>query len=72
MSFDSEEDKAIERSMLREELRFIIREFDIPAMRKPLNKANLRWMRRNLQIRNGDHSDFPRAKQLIKKLLRLS
>ena len=44
MSWDDE----IERSMLREELRFIIREFDIPAMRRPLNKANLRWMGRNL------------------------
>jgi len=65
-------DDAIERSMLREELRFIIREFDIPAMRRPLNKANLRWMGRNLQIKNGDHRDFDRAKQLIKKLLRLS
>jgi len=65
-------DDAIEWSMLREELRFIIREFDIPAMRRPLNKANLRWMGRNLQIKNGDHRDFDRAKQLIKKLLRLS
>lgn len=70
MSFDSEEDKAIERSMIREELRFIIDDFDIPAMRRPLNKANLRWMGRNLQIKNGDHKDFARAKKLIKEILK--
>ena len=66
MSLDDE----IERSMLREELRFIIREFDIPAMRRPLNKANLRWMGRNLQIKNSDREEFDRAKKLIKEILR--
>jgi len=71
MSFDSEEDKAIERSMIREELRFIIDDFDIPAMRRPLVGANVRWMARNLQVRNSGHSDFARAMQLIKKLLKI-
>ena len=63
-------DDAIERSMLREELRELLRDFDIPAMRRPLNKANLRWMGRNLQIKNGDHKDFDRAKKLIKEILK--
>ena len=63
-------DNGIERSMLREELRELLRDFDIPAMRRPLNKANLRWMGRNLQIKNGDHRDFDKAKKLIKEILR--
>lgn len=63
-------DDAIERSMLREELRELLRDFDIPAMRRPLNKANLRWMGRNLQIKNVNHKDFDRAKKLIKEILK--
>ena len=63
-------DDAIERSMLREELRELLRDFDIPAMRRPLNKANLRWMGRNLQIKNSDHRDFDKAKKLIKEILK--
>lgn len=63
-------DDEIERSMLREELRELLRDFDIPAMRRPLNKANLRWMGRNLQIKNSDHRDFDRAKKLIKEILK--
>ena len=63
-------DDEIERSMLREELRELLRDFDIPAMRRPLNKANLRWMGRNLQIKNGGHGDFDKAKKLIKEILK--
>ena len=63
-------DDAIERSMLREELRELLWDFDIPAMRRPLNKANLRWMDRRLQIKNVNHKDFDRAKKLIKEILK--
>jgi hypothetical protein len=41
----------------------ILKEMDVPEARKNLNKlANLRWLQRNLLIRNGNH---PRAVQVV-------
>jgi len=41
----------------------ILNEMDVPDMRKDLNKiGNLRWLQRNLLIRNGNH---PRAVQVV-------
>ena len=41
----------------------ILEEMDVPDERKNLNKlANLRWLQRNLLIRNGNH---PRAVEVV-------
>ena len=41
----------------------ILEEMDVPDERKNLNElANLRWLQRNLLIRNGNH---PRAVQVV-------
>ena len=41
----------------------ILEEMDVPEARKDLNKlANLRWLQRNLLIRNGNH---PRAVEVV-------
>ena len=41
----------------------ILKEMDVPEARKDLNKlSNLRWLQRNLLIRNGNH---PRAVEVV-------
>ena len=41
----------------------ILEEMDVPDKRKNLNElANLRWLQRNLLIRNGNH---PRAVEVV-------
>jgi hypothetical protein len=41
----------------------ILKEMDLPETRKNLNElANLRWLQRNLLIRNGNH---PKAVQVV-------
>ena len=41
----------------------ILNEMDVPETRKNLNElANLRWLQRNLLIRNGNH---PRAVEVV-------
>lgn len=56
--------KAIEKN-----LREILDKMDVPAMRKELNPHNLRWLARNLGIRNNRHEEFPSAVHFIQTLL---
>jgi hypothetical protein len=56
--------KAIEKN-----LREILDKMDVPAMRKELTVHNLRWLQRNLFIRNRDNGEFPSAVHFIATLL---
>ena len=56
--------KAIEKN-----LGDILDKMDVPAMRKELTIPNLRWLQRNLFIRNKDKPEFPSAVHLIATLL---
>lgn len=56
--------KAIEKN-----LREILDKMDVPAMRKELTVPNLRWLQRNLFIRNKDKDEFPSAIHFIATLL---
>lgn len=51
-------------------LQTLLQQFDIPSNRREMTPANLRWLGRNLQIRNGDNPMFETARSLIKWLLR--
>lgn len=51
---------------MREELHELLDRMDVPEQRKD----DLRWLVRNLAVRNGKHPDFPEAQQLIRQLLR--
>jgi hypothetical protein len=56
--------------MTNEELKDILNEMDIPEFRLDISKkANVRWLTRNLAVRNISHSGF---KNTIKKLKELS
>ena len=53
------------------EVLVIIEDMDIPEMRKDLNKlGNLRWLQRNLLIRNGNHPRATEAVEMIAKMAR--
>ena len=53
------------------EVLVIIEDMDIPEMRKNLNKlGNLRWLQRNLMIRNGNHLRATEAVEMIAKMAR--
>jgi len=53
------------------EVLVIIEDMDIPVMRKDLNKlGNLRWLQRNLLIRNGKHPRATEAVEMITKMAR--
>lgn len=51
------------------ELSDILNEMDVPVERKDLNEHNLRWLQRNLGIRNVEHKSFYRAGAIITLLL---
>ena len=47
-------------------------EMDIPLLRTKLTKSNLRWLLRNVRIRNSDHPNLDEAIDLLKDLVRAS
>jgi hypothetical protein len=53
------------------ELREILDEMDIPEFRKYIHRfANLRWLSRNMGIRNQNHPKGLQAIRIVKKLMR--
>jgi len=53
------------------EVLVIIEDMDIPETRKDLNKlGNLRWLQRNLMIRNRNHPRATEAVEMIAKMAR--
>ena len=53
------------------ELAGILEEMDIPEFRKHLNRfGNLRWLSRNMLIRNTNHPKGLQAIIIVKKLMR--
>ena len=48
----------------------MLNEMDVPEARKNLNElANLRWLQRNLLIRNGNH---PRAVEVVETIAKMA
>ena len=48
----------------------ILNEMDVPETRKDLNKlSNLRWLQRNLLIRNGNH---PKAVEVVETIAKMA
>ena len=53
------------------ELAGILEEMDIPEFRKNINMFNnLRWLSRNMLIRNDNHPKGLQAIRIVKKLMR--
>jgi len=54
---------------MRSELAKILDTMDIPALRKELTESNLRWLNRNILVRNSQHPDVEKALVIIRQLL---
>jgi hypothetical protein len=53
------------------ELAGILEEMDIPEFRKHIHRfTNLRWLSRNMLIRNTNHPKGLQAIRIVKKLMR--
>ncbi len=50
-------------------LSVLLNDMDIPEIRRELTTNNLRWLLRNLGIRNSNHLHFKEVMELIKKFL---
>ncbi len=54
--------------MSKEELINVLNEMDLPAMRRELSVRNIRWLLRNIRVRNSNH---PRIAEVFEELKRL-
>lgn len=53
-----------------QDLEALISKMDIPFYRKTIkSKDGIRWLARNLAVRNFNHKDYPLVEKLIKELL---
>lgn len=50
-----------------QKLESLLRKMDIPSNRKHINLNNLKWLNRNLGIRNSNNPKFEEAMNLIKE-----
>ena len=53
-------------------LRTILDTMDVPASRKELTLSNVRWLLRNLRIRNAQHPDINETISDLKEIARAS
>ena len=62
--------KDFQRLQRKAQVLEILNEMDVPDFRKDLNKiGNLRWLQRNLLIRNGNH---PRAVEVVETITKMA
>ncbi len=62
--------KDFQRLQRKTQVLEILNEMDVPETRKDLNKiGNLRWLQRNLLIRNGNH---PRAVEVVETITKMA
>ena len=47
----------------------ILAQMDVPEMRKTITAENLRWLNRNLAIRNKNHPMFKTARTLLSDIM---
>ena len=55
---------------MQEELKQLLADMDVPPSRLELRPEDVRWLSRNLGIRNSAHLNFTRANQLVRDILR--
>jgi hypothetical protein len=48
----------------------LIKTMDVPKMRRVMNESNVRWLSRNLLIRNSNHKHINEVMILIKYYLK--
>jgi len=48
----------------------ILAQMDVPEMRKTMTAENLRWLNRNLAIKNKSHPMFETTQTLLEEIMR--
>jgi hypothetical protein len=48
----------------------LLEDMDVPPARRSVEVQHLRWLSRNLGVRNGEHPHFAEAVALLRTLLR--
>ena len=63
----------LDRRKKSAELRAILATMEVPSFRiQQMSEANLRWISRNIAVKNADHEGFEKATALISEILCLS
>ncbi len=57
-----------ERQLIIAILVEILADMDVPQLRMELSRRNIRWLLRNLRVRNSDHPDIDLAIATLKEL----
>jgi len=55
---------------LQSNLLELLNEMDVPSFRKELTNSNVRWLLRNVRVRNSDHPKLDEAIDALKVLAR--
>ena len=58
------------REQTEVQLGMLLEQMDVPERRMPVSRSNLRWLSRNLAVRNSDHPLFSETMDLVIQLLR--
>jgi len=61
----------MDKKDMEDRLKFFLNTMDVPPLRRDVSKeANLRWLQRNLAVRNSEHPDFRPTMTLLRQALR--
>ena len=63
----------MDKNKTEQSLTVLLEKMDVPNMRRDVTVAsNLRWLQRNLAVRNSQHPNMSAVRVLIRALLRAS
>lgn len=63
----------MDKNKTEKSLTVLLEKMDVPNMRRDVTVAsNLRWLQRNLAVRNSQHPNMSAVRVLIRDLLRAS
>ena len=63
----------MDKNKTEQSLTVLLENMDVPNMRRDVTVAsNLRWLQRNLAVRNSQHPNMSAVRVLIRDLLRAS
>ena len=63
----------MDKNKTEQSLTVLLEKMDVPNMRRDVTVAsNLRWLQRNLAVRNSQHPNMSAVRVLIRDLLRAS
>ena len=63
----------LDKQEIEQKLMKLLESMDLPEMRRDVTReSNLRWLGRNMMVRNSEHPDAREARVLARTLLRMN